>query len=337
VIDLRTRRARRVALWLFVLCLLPTFVFGMRTYGSYRVLRSAYAVGAPATSSIRGWMTLGYVATTYHAPLAALIARLGLPPDTAADTSLMTIASRAGVLPHQYVPRVQRAVADFAKANSTAAATAPPKSSGWLASMGDKMLAALLVYGYPVLVLTLLFGALGLPLPNGIATAVAGSLAAQGRMDWPTAASLVVIASVVGDAAAYGIGRLLGREALARHGRWFGYSARRHAMAQSLFDQWGLLTVFITRTFVSNLSSIASLLAGITHYGLPRFLAVALTGRLIWAAAYLGLGAAVGSDLEAASGFLTNLSLLLVTLALLTAAGLIAAGRAPVLVERQPA
>ncbi len=337
MIDLRTRRARRVAFWLFVLCLLPIFVFGMRSYGAYRVLRSAYAVGAPATSSIRGWMTLGYIAATYRAPLATLTARLRLPPDTAADTSLMTIASRAGVLPHQYVTRVQHAVADFAKASSGATAAAPPQSSGWLASLGDKMLAALLVYGYPALALTLLFGAVGLPLPNGVATAVAGSLAAQGRMDWPAAASIVVVASMVGDTAAYGIGRLLGREALTRHGRWFGYSPHRHAMAQALFDRWGLLTIFITRTFVSNLSSIASLLAGITHFRLLRFLAVALCGRLIWAAAYLGLGAAVGSDLEAASGFLANLSLLLVMLALLTAAGLIAAGHAPVLAERHAA
>jgi len=334
VIDLRSRRARRVAVWVFALSLLPTFVFGMRTHGAYRVLRSAYEVGAPATSSIRGWMTLDYVAATYHAPKRTLIARLGLPPGTAGDLSLMTLASRAGVMPPDYVTRVQRAIADFAR---PAAAAPPPKSSGWLAGMGDKILAALLVYGYPVLALTLLFGSIGLPLPNGIATAVAGSLAAQGRMDWLTATLLVVVASVIGDAAAYGIGRLLGREALTRHGRWLGNSPRRHAVAQALFDQWGLLTVFITRTFVSSLSAIASLLAGITHYRLLRFLAVALAGRLIWAAAYLGLGAAVGSDLDAASGFLTNLSLLLVMLTLLTGAGLIAAGRAPVLSERRAA
>ena len=150
-------------------------------------------------------------------------------------------------------------------------------------------------------------------------------------MDWMIAALIIVIASLIGDAIGYGIGRLLGAEVLTQRGHWFGYSPTRRAQAQALFDQWGLLTVFITRTFVSYLSSIASLLAGIARYHLMRFLAVAFAGRVVWAAAYLGLGAAVGSDLDAASGFLTNLSLLLLLLTLLTGSGLIAAGRAPVL------
>jgi membrane protein DedA with SNARE-associated domain len=330
MIDLRAHRIRRAALLLFAVALLPTLIFGLRTYYSYALLRSAYEAGAPATSSIRGWMTLDYVAATYHTPKAALLERLELAPTTAGDTSLLTLAGRAGVLPPQYVARVQRAIADVANQSSPAPAAKP---SGWLADLGDKFLTALLVYGYPVLGVTLLLGAIGLPLPDGIAAAVAGSLAAQGRMDWLAAGSIIVLASVIGDAAGYGIGRLLGGEIVMRHGRWLGYSPQRRAQAQALFDQWGLLTVFITRTFVSYLSSIASLLAGLAHYRLGRFLAVALAGRVVWAAAYLGLGAAVGSDLEAAAGFLTNLSLLLLLLTVLTGSGLIAAGRVPALRE----
>ena len=334
MIDLRAYRIRRAAWLVFALALLPTLIFGMRTYYSYALLRSAYAAGAPMTSSLRGWMTLDYVAAAYHAPKAELVERLGLAATTAGGTSLMTLAGRVGVSPPEYVARVQRAIADVANQSSPAPAA---KSAGWLASLADKTLTALLVYGYPVLGVTLLLGAIGLPLPDGIATAVAGSLAAQGRMDWVWAGAIIVAASVVGDAAGYGIGRLLGAEALIGRGRWFGYSPQRRAQAQALFDQWGLLTIFITRTFVSYLSSAASLFAGIAHYQLSRFLAVAVAGRMIWAAAYLGLGAAVGSDLEAAAGFLTNLSLLLLLLTVLSGSGLIAAGRAPVLRERRPA
>lgn len=328
MIDLRTHRARRAAFWIFALALLPTVFAGLRTYGSFRVLRSAYEAGMPVTSSIRAWMTLDYVATSYHTPKAALIEGLGLAPTTAGDTSLLTLAVRAGLLPPEYVARVQRVVAQAANNSAPAPAT---KAAGWLSAMSDKILSALLVYGYPVLAATLLLGSLGLPLPDGIATAVAGSLAAQGRMDWLWAGAIIVVASVLGDAAGYGIGRLLGAEVLTRRGHWFGYSAQRRAHAQALFDQSGLLTVFITRTFVSYLSSVASLLAGIANYRLSRFLAVAVAGRMVWTAAYLGLGAAVGSDLEAAAGFLTNLSILLLLLTVLSGSGLIAAGRAPAL------
>jgi len=325
VIGLQSRRVRRGAWVVFVLALLPTLWFGLRTYRSFVLLRSAYEAGAPITSSIRGWMTLDYIAATYHTPEAALIERLGLAPATDGGTSLKSLAERAGVSPPRYVERVQRAVADVAPRASPAATN----NSGWLASIGDKSLTALLVYGYPVLGATLLLGAIGLPLPDGIAAAAAGSLAAQGRMDWLSAGAIIVAASVLGDMVGYGIGRLLGGGILERHARWFGFSPARRARAQALFQQWGLFTVFITRTFVSYLSSAASLLAGVAHYQLAQFLGVAVAGRIVWAAAYLALGYAVGSDLEAAAGFLTNLSLLLLLLTVLAGSGLIAADLVP--------
>ncbi|HEY6024609.1 MAG TPA: hypothetical protein VIV34_10590, partial [Pseudolabrys sp.] len=62
-----------------------------------------------------------------------------------------------------------------------------------------------------------------------------------------------------------------------------------------------------------SLSSIVSLLAGIGRYPLPSFLGFALLGRVIWTSAYLGLGFAVGNNIDAASQFLANLSALLIT------------------------
>ena len=74
--------------------------------------------------------------------------------------------------------------------------------------------------------------------------------------------------------------------------------------------------MFITRTFVSYLSSVASLFAGVSGYGAAKFIAVAIVGRLLWTVGYMGLGYAAGADLDAAAVFLTNLSLLIVALAL---------------------
>ena len=88
--------------------------FGLRTYGSLQLLRSAYAVGAPEVSNIRPWMTLRYVSTTYRASEKALIERLALAPDTDPETSLDTLAEREGSSRLQYVQRVQQAVAAIA-------------------------------------------------------------------------------------------------------------------------------------------------------------------------------------------------------------------------------
>jgi membrane protein DedA with SNARE-associated domain len=304
--------------------MMSTAFFGLRTYGSFVLLRSAYAAGAPMTSSIRAWMTLGYVATTYRTSNAALIERLGLPAETDPNTSLKSIAERAGVSPSVYAQRAQRAIADLAPG---APSDIKNGNSGWFTTINDEVLTALLVYGYPVLGLILFLGAIGLPLPDGVATTVAGSLASQGRLDWIWAAAITVMASVLGDAAGYGLGRSLSGEILERYGSWIGYTRSRRIRVQLLFDRWGSLTVFITRTFMSYLSSVASLLAGITCYRLPKFLAIALIGRLIWTAAYMGLGYGIGSDWQAATGFLTNLSVLVLSLIVLLAAGTVASGK----------
>ena len=320
----KSTRIRRIAAVVFLIAAMPTALFGLRTYGSFRLLRSAYEAGAPMTSSIRPWMTLKYVAATYHTPDATLIEQLGLPSEIDSNISLKTLADRAGVAPAVYIQRVQRVISVLVP--DVRSDRSKDKTS-WLGSIGDEVLTALLVYGYPALGLTLLLGAIGLPLPDGVATTVAGSLASQGRIDWFWAGTVAVMASVLGDAAGYGLGRLLSQNFLERHGRWLGFTAARRVRVHSLFDRWGLLTIFITRTFMSYLSSIASLAAGISRYRLPKFLATALAGRVVWTAGYFGLGYGIGADWEAATSFLTNLSVLLLLLVLLAASGAVASGR----------
>ena len=77
---------------------------------------------------------------------------------------------------------------------------------------------------------------------------------------------------------------------LARRGRWLGYTPERKERIQSLLRRWGGITVLTSRTLVWSLSSIISLLAGVSRYRLWRFLVFALLGRLLWTSAYLGLG-----------------------------------------------
>lgn len=166
----------------------------------------------------------------------------------------------------------------------------------------------MLVHGYPILALIELLGAVGAPVPDAIAGAVAGSLAAQGHMNLIAASLIIIVASVLGDVVGCAIGRLINRDVLGRYGRWLGYTPARGERVQHLFANWGAITVFLTRTFVSYLCSAANLLAGVSRYGLSKFLAIAVVGRALWTAAYLGLGYVIGADFESATGFLANLS-----------------------------
>jgi membrane-associated protein len=319
-----SKRGRRVLVAMIALSALASVFFGLRSYSSFLLLRSAYEVGKPQLSSLRAWMTLDHVAATYRVPEDELITRLKLPPDTNRKESLKTIADRRGVPRFEFVRQVQRAIGETITA-APPAGTPNDQSTGGLT---DRILSALLIYGYPALALTLLLGAIGLPLPIGVATILAGSLAALGNLRWEWAAAIAVVASLAGDIIAYGIGRAVSVNFLARHGRWIGYTAERKARMQALLQRWGGMTVIISRTLTSSLSSVVSLFAGVSHYQFVRFLGFALFGRLVWTSAYLGLGFGIGNNIEAASQFLGNLSGLLVALAMLAVSAAYRAGSA---------
>jgi membrane protein DedA with SNARE-associated domain len=321
MINFQSPWVRRFGLVLSVILVLSSLLFGLRTYGSFLLLRSAYHVGLPQSSSIRAWMTLRYVATTYGVPEALLITRLDLPLNISLETTLKSLAERQHVSPFRYVQRVQESIADIA-------AHAPPSgadtSSNWWRWLEDEVLSLLLKYGYPALAVTLLISAIGPPIPAGLSAVLAGVLSAAGRMNLLAAFSIAVAACAIGDVTAYGLGRIASVHFLDRRGRWIGMTAERQARAQVLFQRWGAAVILGTRTLVSSLSSPVSLVAGVNHYGFSTFVALVLLGRMIWTAAYVGFGYGLGSSPEFATSFLANLTGLFLSLVMLAGALLLA-------------
>ncbi len=309
-----SRRSAHILTAVIAFAALASVFFGLHSYASLLLLRSAYDVGRPQVSSLRAWMTLEHVAVTYHVPLGELTARLGLPPDNDRNETLKSIADRRGVSRFEFVRETQRAIG--------AGAPPPDTSEKTQGGLAERVLSAVLAYGYPALAAALMLGAAGLPLPTGLVTVLAGSLAALGQLQWLWAAAIAVVASVIGDVIAFGVGRVVSETFLARHGRWIGYSAERFKRMQVVFAHWGGGAVIISRTLTSSLSSILSLIAGVSRYSFARFLGYALVGRVIWTSAYLGLGFTIGNNIEAASQFLANLSGLLASLAVLAVASL---------------
>lgn len=307
---------RRAAFALALVALASIVLFSVRGMRSFLVLQSAYEVGLPEVGSLRAWMTLQYVSDTYRVAEPALITRLGLPPDTPPQRTLLSIARSQSKPVLDTIREVQQAIADIGPGAPPAETEA---SSGWLDEIANFTLSAMLLYGYPALAALLFFGAIGLPVPTGLSATLAGSLAGNGDMSWLVAATVVVVASVLGDVVGYGLGRLVSRDLLLRRGRWIGYTEQSDREVHTLLDRWGGLTVIVSRTLVSHASSVVSLLAGMSHYNVISFLLLAILGRVLWTAAYMGLGYGVGSNLDAAAGFLGNVTGALLSLIVLIA------------------
>lgn len=274
----RSRWLRPLLIGLLIVTTLAAVMFGIRTYRSFLLLRSAQQLGARDVASLRPWMTLRYVAIRYNVPEEGLVARLGLPAEIDRGTSLRSLATRRGRDPLAYVQEVQRAIAELRRTRPSPSAGDPPTS--WLSALGDELIAALLVYGYPALGLTLFAGAVGLPLPSGLSMVVAGSLAGQGHLSWWWASTVAVVASVLGDVTGYGLGWLAGRGLLAQRGRWIGLTPSRLGQVEVLFNRWGALSVVLSRSLLSFLSSAVNLLAGAGRYPMRVFVPSAVVGRV---------------------------------------------------------
>ncbi|MBI4499426.1 MAG: hypothetical protein HY689_16180 [Chloroflexi bacterium] len=122
---LRPRWQRAVLIAAIVVAALAGVMFGVRTYRSFLLLRSAQELGASDLGAIRPWMTLRYVATTYGVPQEALTERLGLPEQTDSDTSLYTLARQQGRSPLEYTQEVQRAIVAIRQVTSPSDGSGP--------------------------------------------------------------------------------------------------------------------------------------------------------------------------------------------------------------------
>ncbi len=91
--------------------------------------------------------------------------------------------------------------------------------------------------------LTLFFETLGAPLPGESALILASGAAAAGKLDIRAVVLAAWLGSILGDNAAYLIGRKLGRPAVLRYGGRVGVTEGAYAKAEAITHRYGPLMV----------------------------------------------------------------------------------------------
>jgi membrane-associated protein len=170
------------------------------------------------------------------------------------------------------------------------------------------LLAWLLDYTYPVAMLAVLTGAIGVPIPTTIVVLAAGAIAADGDADPFMLFGVVLVAAVVGDATSFGLARWAEGLAIHRLGGRVGLTPDRLAAVDRHFSTWGGLLIVVTRCLLTGLALPTNLVAAGSGYSVARFLVYALVGEAIWAAELLGLGWLYGSNWVALLDYLDDLT-----------------------------
>lgn len=202
-----------------------------------------------------------------------------------------------------------------------------------ITDIGDYLLSGMLTYGYPILGIALLLGSVGVPIPASLVATVSGTLVADGDLDPIPTLLVALVACVVGDLVAFGIGRLGGRQFARRHGRWVGMGAKRLLQVEALYLRWAGPTLVLSRSLLAIVAPAVSLVAGASGQSLRVFLTYATIGRLVWVCTFVSLGYMFADSAETAADLASSLSGLLGIALLAGLVGITAAGSH----QREPA
>jgi membrane protein DedA with SNARE-associated domain len=180
-------------------------------------------------------------------------------------------------------------------------------------SLTDQVLAALLVYGLPVLFGVILICSVGVPFPISLMLVAAGSFVEQGEMKLWQVIAVASVAAVLGDQIGYGLSRWGGRRLIKRLSRKIG-AEDRIKQAEALTKRWTGASVFLSRWLVTALGPWVNVTSGIAAYPWRRFLLWDVLGEVLWVILYVGVGYAFSNRVQAIAEILGNLAWVVVGL-----------------------
>ena len=169
------------------------------------------------------------------------------------------------------------------------------------AAISDFLLTQVINYGAPLFAITLLLGALGVPVPSSLLVIAVGAFSQEGYFSWLQMSMIGLCAAVIGDFLSFGMGSY-GKNLV--HGKFGNLPA--WASAQVTFQRNAWLAIFLTRFLITALAVPTNLIAGGSGYTFRRFVLYDILGEATWIVLYGGLGYAFGSQWEAASDFISN-------------------------------
>jgi membrane protein DedA with SNARE-associated domain len=149
------------------------------------------------------------------------------------------------------------------------------------------------LYGYFALFFGLVFGIVGLPIPDESMLALFGYLVSTGRFHFALTYAVAGLGSLTGITLSYWIGRLGGYRLIRKYGPRIRLTEDRLEKVHRWFDRigkWALIVGY----FIPGVRHFTALIAGASKLQYPVFAAFAYTGGLIWSLTFLSLGYYLG-------------------------------------------
>jgi membrane protein DedA with SNARE-associated domain len=164
-------------------------------------------------------------------------------------------------------------------------------------------------YGYAGLFAGLLFGILGLPIPDETLLVFCGYLIYRGRLDFTIAFFAGFAGSLCGITLSFYLGRSLGRKVVHRYGKYIRLTPEHLDRVDRWFDRIGAWSLSIGY-FIPGIRHFTALVAGMGHMRYLTFALFAYSGAAVWVALFLTLGYVFGERWENTSALVHRYTLI---------------------------
>jgi membrane protein DedA with SNARE-associated domain len=150
-------------------------------------------------------------------------------------------------------------------------------------------------YGYFALFGSLVFGIVGLPIPDETLLALSGYLVFKGQLGFLPTVLTAFSGSVAGISLSYVIGRTGGYRVLHKYGPRFHVTGEKIRMVDRWFERVGKWMLMIGY-FIPGVRHLMALVAGSSKMRYPVFAGFAYTGGIIWSMTFVSLGYYLGDS-----------------------------------------
>jgi membrane protein DedA with SNARE-associated domain len=151
-------------------------------------------------------------------------------------------------------------------------------------------------WGYLGILVAVVLGNLGVPIPEESVLILAGYGASRGVLQLPLVLIVGIISAAAGDNLGYWLGRRYGRRAIERFGHLAFVPPARMQKVTAFMARYGALAIFAAR-FIVGLRTLAGPLAGATGVRPLTFVTANILGALVYVPYAVGIGYGIGWSL----------------------------------------
>jgi membrane protein DedA with SNARE-associated domain len=164
--------------------------------------------------------------------------------------------------------------------------------------MEQQILAWITQYGYLAIFMLLVFGIVGLPVPDETLLTFTGYLIFKGHLSLPLAFATAFAGSASGMTLSYTLGRTFGLALVHRYGKYLRITEAHILKAHAWFERvghWGLTFGY----FIPGVRHFTAYAAGMSEVSPKHFSLYAFSGGLVWVSTFIGLGYFLGERWQA--------------------------------------